>query len=79
MEKSQIKELWSSSRVLSVSVSVIADLVALGSTTTSYAEDTVVLVAHNNHIEESSLRLQKSFYYIQRWLKNRESKLTGQN
>ncbi|KAH0944411.1 hypothetical protein HN011_009142 [Eciton burchellii] len=48
---------------------------ALGSTTTSYADDTAVLVAHNNNLE-ASLRLEESLHHIQNWLKNGESKLT---
>jgi len=46
-----------------------ADLpVALGSKTATYADDTTVLVVHNNHIEASS-RLQESFHHIQRFFK----------
>jgi len=48
-----------------------ADLsVGLDSTTTTYAEDTAILVAHNNHLE-ASLRLQENLHHIQRWLKRR--------
>jgi len=46
-----------------------ADLsVALGSITTTYADDSCTFAAHNNHIE-AFLRLQKSLYHIQRWFK----------
>jgi len=44
----------------------IADLpVALGSTTTTYADDTAVLAIHNSYIEVLS-RLLKSLHHIQR-------------
>jgi len=47
----------------------IADLpVALGSTTTTYANDTTVLAVHNSYIEVSS-RLLESLHHIQRWFK----------
>jgi len=46
-----------------------ADLpVCLCFTTATYADDTAVLAAHNNHIEASS-RLQESLHHIQRWFK----------
>jgi len=46
-----------------------ADLrIALGSITATYADDTAVLAAHNNHMK-ASLGLQESLYHIQRWFK----------
>jgi len=51
-----------------------ADLpISLGFISVTYADDTAVFVVHNNRIEASSL--QESFYHIQRWQKNGESKL----
>jgi len=50
--------------------------VALGSTTATYTDYTVVLVVHNNHIEVS-LRLQKCLYHIQRWFKKWKIKANG--
>jgi len=56
----------------------IANLsIVLISTTATYANDTAVLVIHNNQIE-ASLRRKESLHHFQRWLKNRESKLTEQ-
>jgi len=53
-----------------------ADLrVTLGSTTT-YADNTAVLAAHNNHIEASS-RLQESLHHIQRWFRKWRIKDNG--
>jgi len=55
----------------------IADLpVALGFTTATYADDSVVVAAHNNHIEASS-RLQESLRHIQRWFKKWKIKVNG--
>jgi len=51
--------------------------VALGTTTTIYANDTVILVAPNNSIE-AFLHLQESLY-IQKWLKNGKSNLMEPN
>jgi len=48
---------------------------SLSSVTATYADDIAMLAAHNNHVE-TSLRLQKSLYHIQKWFKNRKSKLT---
>jgi len=57
----------------------IADLlVALGFTTASYVDDTIVLVTHNNHIK-AFLRLQESLYHIQRQFKKCRIKQTEQN
>jgi len=39
-------------------------------TTVTYANNTAILMAHNNHIE-TSLRLEESLFYIQIWLKKR--------
>jgi len=39
--------------------------VALGITIATYADDTAILAARNNHME-ASLRLQKSLFYIKK-------------
>jgi len=49
--------------------------VALDSTTATYADDTAVLAAHNNHIEASSITGKSSSYpELKNGLKNGESK-----
>jgi hypothetical protein len=42
----------------------------------THADDTAVLVTHNNHIK-AFVRLQESLYYIQRWLKKCRIKANG--